>query len=101
MDFVPIKLNPGVDKVRATGIVLAVLDMSKSLKDNGLFTLLHLHFGCPSVAILKAMRDGNVDGFPSHVKIPECFECPICLIAKTKSLVHGQNIPMQVTCKGI
>jgi hypothetical protein len=101
-DFIAVRVNPHVTTSEEISHKVSLIhDVSKHMSSEALFVLLHLRLGCAPVSAIKAMKDGNVDGFPQGVEIPESFQCPICLVQKNVALPRGHSIPKSIPRKGV
>jgi hypothetical protein len=66
---------------------VARLGLAKNFKDENLYLLLHLCYGCPGRRQMELiLTSDNVKGVPANVTVPEFFRCPICEKEKTNSL---------------
>ena len=83
-DFVLVRVvTPEVEPERR----VSALDLKNHVKDDALYHLMHLRWGCPGKETMKRIiaMDG-VTGVPKNITIPEFFKCPICDKEKTQSV---------------
>jgi hypothetical protein len=62
---------------------ISAINLANSVKGDALFHLIHFRLGCIGVRAMKEiLKNGAlVRGIPANFKIPDVFNCPICMQA--------------------
>jgi hypothetical protein len=82
-------------------VKINAIDLAKTSKGPALFHLLHLRLGCLGVDVLRRMiSQRSVQGLPLKVKIPDDFNCPICLRSKSQTVSHRPRASLILNVKG-